>query len=137
MIDRQGSDRLRHFQPHGFAMADLEHALSNPAFLMFGVFYDGAPVGYFFLRCFWNKKCFVGRLIDQSHEGKGIGMVMNQVMYNTAWRSGFRCMTTISRANESVMRSHRNNPHVRIVQELPDNRLMLEFLPDLQAGENL
>jgi hypothetical protein len=129
LLSRQGEERLEHFRPHGFGKEDLEHVYRNPSFLMFGVFDQDALVGYFFLRCFWNWRSFVGRLIDGPYERKGIGRVMNQILYNTAWRSGFRCHTTISKKNRSVMRSHANNPSVRILKELPNDYLLIEFLP--------
>ena len=128
LLERQGEARLRYFQPHGFDVASLSKMHANPAFLMFGVFRDQLLVGYFFLRCFWNRKCFVGRLIDRDHEGQGIGRVMNQIMYHIAWRSGFRCMTTISRDNKAIIRSHQNNPHARFVGELANGYMWVEFV---------
>lgn len=133
LIERQEPERLRYFQPHGFDQASLGAMYSNPAFLMFGVFSDARLVGYFFLRCFWNRRCFVGRLIDEPFEEQGIGRIMNQLMYHSAWWSSFRCMTTISKENQKVIRSHRNNPHARVICELPDNYLLVEFI---EAGES-
>jgi lipopolysaccharide/colanic/teichoic acid biosynthesis glycosyltransferase len=128
LLHRQADGRLDHFKPHGFDKNSLKRIWENPSFLMFGAFCDATLVGYFFLRCFWSRRCFVGRLIDQEHEGKGIGRVMNEILYNTAWRSEFRCHTTISKDNAMVMRSHANNPNVRILKELPNNYLFIEFI---------
>ena len=139
MLERQKSGRLEYFRPHGFDYASLEKMHANPAFLMFGVFSEQRIIGYFFLRCFWNKKCFVGRLLDQPFEGKGIGRVMNQIMYNTAWWSGFRCFTSISRNNQWIMRAHAKNPHARFVSELANDYQLVEFIPltnqDSQSGK--
>ncbi|ODS63306.1 MAG: hypothetical protein ABS41_07375 [Arenimonas sp. SCN 70-307] len=134
LIERQGEDRLRYFQPHGFDPRTLGRMLSNPAFLMFGVWEKDEICGYFFLRCFWNRRCFVGRLIDKEFERRGIGRVMNQIMYHIAWRAGFRCMTTISRHNRAVMRSHERNPHARLLGELPNDYLLVEFTQDVREG---
>ena len=134
LLNRQGEDRLRYFQPHGFDRISLERMFKNPSFLMFGAFRDQTLVGYFFLRCFWNRKCFVGRLIDQPYEGQGIGRVMNQIMYHIAWRSGFRCMTTISKENHQVIRSHRNNPHARLIGELSNGYVWVEFVETAESG---
>lgn len=135
LIQRQAKARLVHFNPHGFDQRSLEKVFRNDAFLKFGVFTGMQLVGYFFLRCFWNRRSFVGRLIDEPYEGKGIGRVMNDIMYHTAWRSGFRCHTTISKDNSMVMRSHANNPSVRILKELPDNYLFIEFVePGVSHG---
>ena len=128
LLERQGEERLQYFQPHKFDLASLMRMHRNPAFLMFGVFEEDRMVGYFFLRCFWNRKCFVGRMIDAPHEGRGIGRVMNQIMYNIAWRSGFRCMTTVSKENHQIIRSHRNNPHAHVIGELANGYIWVEFL---------
>lgn len=135
LLARQRAGRLDYFKPHGFDHESLERVTRNPSFLMFGVFSDERLVGYFFLRCFWNRKCFVGRLIDEPHERKGIGRVMNQILYNTPWRSGFRCMTTISKNNALVMRSHANNPTVRVLEELPNDYLFVEFVQPKPKGQ--
>ena len=134
LVGRQKAGRLDYFKPHGFDRESLERVARNPSFLMFGVFSGDLLVGYFFLRCFWNRKCFVGRLIDEPHERKGIGRVMNQILYNTAWRSRFRCLTTVSKNNALVMRSHANNPTFRILKELPNDYLFVEFVQPKQTG---
>lgn len=128
LLEGQGEQRTQHFRPHGFDRASLRRAFANPAFIMFGVFEGGRLVGYFFLRCFWNRRCFVGRLIDEAHERRGIGPLMNDVMYHTAWRSGFRCMSTISKNNAAVMRSHSRNPAMTVLGELPNDYLFVEFI---------
>lgn len=134
MIQSQGEQRLRYFQPHGFDRANLRRMHSSSAFLMFGVFKKDRIVGYFFLRCFWNRKCFVGRLIDEPFEGRGVGRVMSQIMYHAAWWSGFRCLTTISKHNSAVVRSHNRNPHARVVGELSNDYLLVEFTPSGDSG---
>ncbi len=130
LIHRQSATRLDYFRPHNFERNDLEKVNRNSAFMMFGVFHQDYLVGYFFLRCFWNRKCFVGRLIDEPFEKQGIGRMMNQIMYQTAWRSGFRVFTTVSQDNEQVMRSHANNPTARIVKPLANRYLLVEFIKD-------
>ena len=128
LLHRQGDGRLDYFNPHGFDRGSLKRISGNSAFLMFGVFDDENLVGYFFLRCFCNKKCFVGRLIDEPYERKGIGRIMNNILYNTAWRSSFRCFTTVSKDNDLVMRSHSRNPFARVVDELPNDYVLIEFI---------
>ena len=127
MIEKQEHGRLDYFKPHKFDLQALKNAHGNPAFIMMGVFENGKIVGYFFLRCFLNQKCFVGRLIDESFERQGIGRVMNKIMYNIAWSSGFRCLSTISKNNRLVMRSHSNNEVMKILSKLDDEYLLVEF----------
>lgn len=128
LINKQASGRLDYFKPHGFDEKSLQKAYKNPSFLMMGAFEGPQLVGYFFLRCFWNRKCFVGRLIDQPYEGKGIGRVMNSIMYNIGWRSGFRVLSTISKNNHLVMKSHANNQLMVVLKELDNDFLFVEFV---------
>ena len=134
LVQRQEPSRLEYFQPHEFDLKALAQMYVNPAFLMFGVFTDGRLLGYFFLRCFWNRKCFVGRLIDEPFERQGIGHVMNQIMYHIAWWSGFRCFTSISRKNKWIMRAHSCNPHARFVSNLANDYQLVEFVPVSEDG---
>lgn len=128
LIESQPVDDLTYFSPHAFDLESLKAQLRNPAFLMMGIFDNQGLIGYFFLRFFANKKCFVGRLIDNDHRGKGIGSIMNTVMYETAWGIGFRCLSTISRNNTAVMRAHEKNPTMVILKSLPNDYLLVEFI---------
>lgn len=136
LIERQAPDRLEYFQPHGFDENALRRMHRNPAFLMFGAFSGTHLIGYFFLRCFCNRRCFVGRLIDEPFEKRGVGRVMNQILYHISWRSGFRCMTTVSKSNAAIIRSHENNPYARVRQELSNDYILIEFSPDFKDHTN-
>lgn len=134
-IQRQAPVRLKYFKPHDFDINSLLKIHKNPAFLMMGAFDGSRMVGYFFLRFFWNRKCFVGRLIDEPFEGKGIGRVMNSIMYNIGWQMGFRVMSTISKNNSMVMKSHARNPHLRILKELDNDYLLVEFVREEKRSQ--
>jgi len=129
LTDSQAPGRLDYFKPHGFEEKELYKVFKNPAFLMMGAFEGRRMVGYFFLRFFWNRRCFVGRLIDQQYEGKGIGRVMNKIMYQIGWQSGFRVLSTISRNNRLVMKAHAKNDSMVVLKELYDDFLLVEFKP--------
>jgi hypothetical protein len=128
LLKRQPSGRLDYFKPHGFQFSDLKETWNNPAFFMFGVFHEDNLIGYFFLRCFVDRRCFVGRLVDWSYEGKGIGKFMNQIMYNTGWRAGFSVLSTISKNNKMVMKAHANNPSIVVLGELDNDYLFVKFI---------
>lgn len=133
LINTQDPQRLTFFKPHGFDEKSLKRTFRNPSFLMMGVFDGTRMVGYFFLRCFWNKKCFVGRLIDEPYEGKGIGRVMNQIMYNIGWQMNFRVLSTISKNNHWVMKSHAGNASMVVRKELANDYLLVEFVRPAQS----
>lgn len=122
---------LLYFRPHGFDIPSLHRQLKNHSFLMMGVFDSDRLTGYFFLRFFVNRKCFVGRLIDKPYRGKGIGINMNRIMYEIAWEMGFRCFSTISLHNNAVLKAHANNPSISVIKKLPNDYLLVEFLKDV------
>lgn len=132
LIEDQEDSDLEYFRPHGFDLRSIKKQFRNRSFLMMGVFNRETMIGYFFLRFFINKKCFVGRLIDKHYRGQGIGLVMNYIMYETSWRMGFRCLSTISKNNTSVMRAHAKNPTMRVLKELQNDYLLVEFTREPQ-----
>lgn len=133
LVNKQDPQRLAFFKPHGFDEQSLIRTFRNPSFLMMGVFDGTHMVAYFFLRCFWNKKCFVGRLIDEPFEGKGIGRIMNQIMYNIGWQMNFRVLSTISKNNHWVMKSHAGNASMVVRKELANDYLLVEFVRPAQS----
>ncbi|MBE0675807.1 MAG: hypothetical protein IH591_14200 [Bacteroidales bacterium] len=128
LIKNQSPEDLDYFKPHGFDLHSLNYQLKNRAFLMMGTFDGNSLVGYFFLRFFVNRKCFVGRIIDKSYRGHGIGIAMNNIMYEIAWRMGFRCLSTISKKNAAVVKAHLKNSAFKLIKELPDQYLLVEFV---------
>jgi hypothetical protein len=128
LIKSQETSDLHFFHPHGLDLISIRRQYKNLSFLMMGAFDGDKMVGYFFLRFFVNKKCFVGRLIDKKYRSKGIGSVMNSIMYETSWRMGFRCLSTISRNNKAVMHAHAKNHTLIVLKELHNNYLLVEFV---------
>lgn len=128
LINSQPLADLEYFRPHGFDIVSIEDKLENKSFLMMGMFSDNRLLGYFFLRFFLNKRCFVGRLIDIHYRGKGLGTIMNKIMYETAWRMDFRCFSTISIRNSNVMRAHSKNSQMIVLKKLQDDYLLVEFV---------
>jgi RimJ/RimL family protein N-acetyltransferase len=128
LISDQPEEDLRYFSPHGFDLKSLEIHNRKPTFLMMGAFRGEKMIGYFFLRFFANRKCFVGRLIDKEHRGKGMGKIMNYSMYEIAWQMNFRCLSTVSRDNLAVIRAHSRNKSMIVLKELRNNYLLIEFV---------
>jgi len=127
LISHQSKEDVRYFNPHGFDIESIRKQFSNHSFLMMGSFDGDKLIGYFFLRFFVNKKCFVGRLIDKDYRGKGIGVVMNNFMYKIAWTMNFRCLSTISKNNKAVMHAHSRNKSMVILKNLSNDYLLVEF----------
>lgn len=128
LIKAQEDSDLKYFNPHAFDINSIIKQLKKSSFLMMGVFDNERMVGYFFLRFFVNRRCFVGRLIDKDYRSIGIGQVMNAIMYGTGWSMGFRCLSTISRNNKAVMKAHAKNDSMVVLRELENDYMLVEFI---------
>ena len=124
----QDQEQLTYFNPHDFDLKTLKHYLKNSSFLMFGVFNKEQLIGYFFLRCFINRICFQGRIVTKSYQGKGIAKKMAQILYRITWDVEFKLYSTISQSNFASLNSHKANINFRVVKNLKNNYLLIEFL---------
>lgn len=96
---------------------------------MFGTFDGDQIIGYFFIRFFINRKAFRGKMVDAKYQGKGIAKKMGILMTEIALGSGFRLFATISRENMSSLASSKAVNQIKVVEELKDNYLYVEYLP--------
>jgi len=124
----QRPEQFQYFKPHEFTLSALQRLHRNQAFLMLGVFDGEKLIGYFFLRFFLNKKCFIGRIVDDNYQRQGVAKSMNKIMYQTIWQSGFRCLSTISKHNKSIVNFHQKGKNIRILKELPNDYLFVEIV---------
>lgn len=124
----QPMESFKFFKPHGFDAKSLRKLQRNRAFLAYIVKDGDSPVGYFFLRSFFFGKAYLGKMVDHSHQGKGIGKMMCLCAMDIASTIGLRMFETISKDNLSSLYSTQNVLVTRIVKEMPDNYLMIEDL---------
>ena len=117
-----------YFKPHGFDSKSLQKLQKNKAFLGYIVKNGNTPVGYFFLRSFFFGKSYLGKMVDHDYQGKGIGKTMCLCAMDIASALGLRMFETISKDNLSSLFSTQNVLETRIVEEMPDNYLMIEDL---------
>lgn len=125
---RQNQEQFRFFKPHEFDINTLRRLFKNPSFLMFGVFDKSELAGYFFLRCFFNKKSFTGRIVDEKYQGKGISKRMGKILHKIAWDSNFRVFGTASRDNFKSINSYKTINNFKIIKELENNFIYFEYL---------
>ncbi len=126
-FERQDAESFKFFNPHSFDLQTLERLLKNPSFIMMGVSEGNKIIGYFFLRCFFNKKCFIGRIVDKDYQKRGIAKGMNEIMYETAWQNGFKCLTTISKHNKAIVQLHQKEKDTVILKELANDYYLVEM----------
>lgn len=130
LVDLFGSQPYKfddYFKPHNFDAKSLYRQFSYRSFYMFGVFDGNRIIGYFFIRFFINKKAFRGKMVDYEYQRRGIAKRMGIMMTNIALDSCFRLFATISRANISSIASSKAVNSIRIIDELPDNYLYVEY----------
>ena len=86
-------------------------------------------VGYFFLRCFFNGKCFRGKIVDYRWRGKGIAVLMGKISTTIAKTLRMRMFGTISKSNLPSLASSQESNEIKIIKALPNDYLYIEYLP--------
>jgi hypothetical protein len=96
---------------------------------MYVVEKDDCVVGYVFLRCLFNGKCFRGKMVDVNWREKGIAVLMGHLSTEIALHLGLRMFGTISKENYASLYSSQSSNEIKVVEELPNNYLYIEYLP--------
>lgn len=137
LVNSLESENRSFFEPHSFSENALIRQINNKAFFMMGAFQGKQLIGYFFIRAGINRKCFVGRLVHKDYRRKGLGRMMNKIMYEDAWQTGFRVYATFSMDNTFVIESHKKNPFVVHQKSLTGNYILVQFIRhDLSSEGN-
>ncbi len=125
---KQPHDSFLYFKPHDFDYKSLRKQMANKAFLMIGCFLNNQLVGYCFVRFFFNRQAFRGKIVDVSYQGQGIAKEMGRLTFLISKNMGFRLFATISKKNVKSIASSKAVNTIRIVKELPDEYLYVEYL---------
>ena len=124
---RQPKESFRWFQPHGFDVETLRKLLKRKSYIMYVMEEnDGEIVGYAFLRCFFTGKCFLGKMVDAEHQGKGICTKLCAVGMEIADALGLRMFESINRKNVGSMRASEKACDVVVVRELEGGDVLIE-----------
>ncbi|MDL2264895.1 GNAT family N-acetyltransferase [Parabacteroides sp. OttesenSCG-928-G21] len=127
-FQQQEKSAFDYFKPHSFDKNTLEKLLKSHSFFMFGVFnMENQIVGYFFLRCFINRKAFRGKIVDKAYQGQGLAKKMGYILSDICWKSNFRLFATISKNNTASISSSKAVNQIQVVKELPDNYIYIEY----------
>lgn len=124
----QNQDQFTYFKPHKFDIQTLKNLLRSPSSFLFGAFDQNKLIGYFFIRCYINKKCFIGRIVDEDYQGLGIAKQMSKILYHIAWSSRFRIFSTISKYNIRSLKSHQAINNYKIIKELENDYYLIEYI---------
>lgn len=128
-FDNQPRNAFDFFKPHDFDTKSVEHIIKNRAFLTFLVLKDDAIVGYFFLRCFMNGKCFRGKIVHKDWQGRGIAKLMGMAMTKIAKHLGCRMFGSISPDNYASLASAKASNLIKVHKTLENGYHYIEFLP--------
>jgi hypothetical protein len=118
---------LEFFHPHGFDAKSLRLVLGSRAFMTYGLFIEDAMIAYALLKVSPSGAAFVGRLVTPELAGQGMGKVLARYLYWQAALAGLRAHSTINKNNTASLQSHRANREFRIVSELANGYLLIEF----------
>lgn len=124
----QNHSQFKSFHPHSFDLASLKGILKNKSYFLLGVFDQDDLIGYFFLRCFVNKKSFMGRLVDIKYQGQGISKRMAKILHQSAWSSNLRIFSTISMNNISSLMSQKAVNNYKLIKKLDNEYILLEYI---------
>ena len=128
----QPEEAFTYFKPHGFDAQSIRRLQRNRAFMAYVLLEkaSGAIAGYCFNRCFFHGVGYRGRMVDISFRGRGLGTLMNKLLNEAGFGIGLRLFESVSRDNVASYRAALSASKVRVLQELPDNELYLEILPE-------
>ena len=125
----QPEETFTFFKPHAFDEKTLSKIIRNQAFLTFLVLDGEKIVGYFFLRCFVNGKCFKGYIVADAYRGRGIAKLEGIAMNKVNEALGLRMFGSISPENFASMAAAKSVNEVRILETLENGDFYVEFLP--------
>lgn len=125
-FSEQPEDSFRWFKPHKFDEQTMASLLRRKSYIIYIVEDEGKIAGYAFLRCFFNGKCFLGKMVDSKHQGKGICTKLCAEGMNIASQLGMRMYESINKENVGSMKASQKACKVVVVEELKDGDLLIE-----------
>lgn len=128
-FSEQPEESFEFFKPHGFDEKSIRKIVKNNAFQTFVVVDDERILGYFFLRSFFNGKCFRGRMADYRARGKGIGKLMAKAIEKVAVYEGLRMYASISPDNLASLESAKAVSDVKVIKTLENGYYYIEVTP--------
>lgn len=130
----QPEDAFTFFSPHAFDSKTILKLIQRKSYLFFIALKGKEMVGYFFLRCFVQGKCFRGKIVDYRWRNKGIAKLMGKASTAVAQKLGLSIFGTISKENVTSMASSAAVNEIRVIKELPNDYVYIEYLPKKHDG---
>ena len=128
-LSRQPEESFKWFRPHGFDEVTMRKLLGRRSYIIYVLEEEGEIIGYAFLRCFMNGKCFLGKMVDVNHQGKGVCTKLCKVGMDIAQKTGFRMFESINKENVGSMKASQKACDVIVLEELEGGDLLIEDRP--------
>lgn len=125
----QPPESYKWFRPHAFDEATMRKLLRRKSYIIYVMEERGEIIGYAFLRCFINGKCFLGKMVDARHQGKGVCTKLCAVGMDIAVKTNFRMYESINKENIGSMKASQKACEVIVVEELENGDLLIEDRP--------
>jgi hypothetical protein len=126
---RQPEESFKWFRPHGFDVETMRKLLGRKSYIIYVLEEEDVIIGYAFLRCFINGKCFLGKMVDVNHQGKGVWTKLCEVGMDIAQKTGFRMFESINKENIGSMKASQKACDVIVVEKLEFGDLLIEDRP--------
>lgn len=126
-LDGLPEEYFEFFRPHGFGRGQIRAVLASRAFANYGIFAGDELLAYALLKLAPTGTAYIGLLVAPGQGGLGLGKFIVHYLYWQASLAGLRTRSTISRQNPASMRCHEAVSDFRVMAELPNDYLMIEF----------
>ena len=76
-----------------------------------------------------NGKCFLGKMVDVNHQGKGVCTTLCKVVMTIAEMIGFRMFESINKENIGSMRASEKACDIIVVEDMGNGDVLIEDRP--------
>lgn len=114
------------FTPHAFDAKTIKKLIRRKSHLSFLILDGDKIIGYYFLRCFFIGKSFLGKMVDYRCRGRGVGKTMCMSAMDVAMALGLRMYETISKDNLASLYSTQKVLDVTIIEEMDNGYFYIE-----------
>lgn len=118
---------IEYFKPFRFSEKTIEHILKCRTYQVFIVRAENEIIGFYFIRYFLNRDCFLGFAVGLKNRGHGLGKEMVSSIVAAAKIARFRLMSTVCVGNVQSLKVHLSAAPFTILKELSSGELLLRL----------
>jgi len=128
-MKRLGEEDIVYFKPFEFDKSSISNVLASGTYQLYLVYEtDGNNIiGFFFIRYFINRKCFLGFYVDSEFRSRGIGKAMIRAIADSIHFSCFQLYSTVCEENQASLNAHLSAAPFEIIERLNSNEIVLRL----------